>query len=206
MSNFFQLLLFLMSVLLLTGCDSTSTDGAQKTSDSESQIVDSNKPRQLLFKQVEWIDLVPDDYRPDEVLADYFKKYDLDNLEDSDPIVLELQQKLKVLLASSPVNEQIDGQKIKLAGYILPLEYDGMSTSEFLLVPYFGACIHTPPPPANQTIYVKTEKPIEIDGLYDAVWVSGEIKIEHKVSEYTDSGYLMLAKTIEEYSEIVKEE
>lgn len=205
MSFFFQLLIFLLSALLLIGCDSSSTDGTHKKSGSESQLSDSNKPHQPIFKQVEWIDLVPDDYRPDEVLADYFNKYDLDNMEDSDPIVLEVQQKLKELLASSPVNEQINGQNIKLAGYILPLEYDGMSTSEFLLVPYFGACIHSPPPPANQTIYVKTEKPIEIDGLYDAVWVSGEIKIEHKVSEYTDSGYLMLARTIEPYVEIEKE-
>lgn len=206
MSFFFQLLIFLFSALLLIGCDSSSTDVTQKKLGSESQLSNSNNTLQPLFKEVEWIDLVPDDYRPDEVLADYYKKYDLDNLEDSDPIVLEVQQKLKELLASSPVNEQIDGQNIKLAGYILPLEYDGMSTSEFLLVPYFGACIHSPPPPANQTIYVKTEKPIEIDGLYDAVWVSGEIKIEHKVSEYTDSGYLMLAKTIDEYVEIEKEE
>ncbi|MCP3850650.1 MAG: DUF3299 domain-containing protein [Gammaproteobacteria bacterium] len=206
MSFFFQLLIILLSALLLTGCDSSSTDTTQTKFVSENQVSNSNMTHQPIFKEVEWIDLVPDNYRPDEVLADYFKKYDLDNLEDSDPIVLELQQKLKELLASSPVNEQIDGQNIKLAGYILPLEYDGMSTSEFLLVPYFGACIHTPPPPANQTVYVKTEKPIEIDGLYDAVWVSGEIKIEHKVSEYTDSGYLMLAKTIEEYIEVEKEE
>jgi len=101
MSFFFQLLIILLSTLLLTGCDSSSTDTTQKQSVSENQLSNSNMTHQPIFKEVEWIDLVPDDYRPDEVLADYFKKYDLDNMEDSDPIVLEVQQKLKELLASS---------------------------------------------------------------------------------------------------------
>ncbi|MCW8932329.1 MAG: DUF3299 domain-containing protein [Gammaproteobacteria bacterium] len=206
MSIRFQILIVILFFQLLTGCDSSSNEKVQKKAVIGNQISEPDINYQAIFKTVEWIDLVPNDYRPDEVLADYFQKYDLDNMEDSDPIVIEVQQKLKDLLASAPINEKMDGQSIKLAGYILPLDFDGMSTSEFLLVPYFGACIHVPPPPANQVIYVKTNTPIEVDGLYDAVWVSGKIIVEHKVSEYTDSAYSMLAKSIEKYVEIKEDE
>lgn len=206
MTQIFKALPIVLTLLFLSACDSSKETQSQSfKNESQPNISGApSKQENLLtkpasYKEIEWVDLVPEGYRPDEVLAEYFKKYNLDELEDSDPIVLEVQAKLKELLASSPVNEQLEGQNIKLAGYLLPLEYDGMTTSEFLLVPYFGACIHVPPPPANQTIYVKSKVPIEVEGLYDAVWVSGKLKVEHKVSQYADSGYFIESGQIEQY-------
>ncbi|MEN8249902.1 MAG: DUF3299 domain-containing protein [Bacteroidota bacterium] len=205
MTQIFKALPLVLTFLFLSACDSKETQ--PQSSEKQSQTNTSGSPskqanlqeKPASYKEIEWVDLVPEGYRADEVLAEYMEKYNLDELEDSDPIVLEVQAKLKELLASSPVNEQLEGQNIKLAGYLLPLEYDGITTSEFLLVPYFGACIHVPPPPANQTIYVKSKEPIQAEGLFDAVWVSGKLKVEHKVSQYADSGYFIEAGQVAEY-------
>jgi len=73
------------------------------------------------------------------------------------------------------VNPALNGAVIRIAGYLLPLEYSGKHVSEFLLVPWVGACIHTPPPPANQIVHVKLERPVEYDGLFKPIWVTGRL-------------------------------
>jgi len=76
-------------------------------------------------------------------------------------------------------NEQLDGKQVRIPGYLLPLEFEGKLVTEFLLVPYVGACIHTPPPPPNQIVHVISEQGFETEGgLYTPVWVSGVMKIE----------------------------
>ncbi len=78
---------------------------------------------------------------------------------------------------SEPVRA-LDGQEVRLPGYVLPLEFsDQLAVSEFFLVPYVGACIHTPPPPANQIVLVKLNQSYRVSGLYDAVWVSGKLTV-----------------------------
>ena len=73
------------------------------------------------------------------------------------------------------VNPQLDGQVVRIAGYLLPLEFSGKSIREFLLVPWVGACIHTPPPPANQIVHVTLEQAFEHDGLFKPVVVTGRM-------------------------------
>ena len=69
--------------------------------------------------------------------------------------------------------EDLDGQSIRLAGYLLPLDYSDQGTSEFLLVPYVGACIHVPPPPRNQIVYVRLEQSFKVESLFVPVEVAG---------------------------------
>ena len=66
-------------------------------------------------------------------------------------------------------------KKISLAGYLLPLEFSDKGSKEFLLVPFIGACIHVPPPPINQTVFIHTEKPYVSGDLYEPVWVTGKM-------------------------------
>ena len=75
------------------------------------------------------------------------------------------------------VVEELNGKTIRMPGYALPLEFDGTQVKEFLLVPYVGACIHTPPPPANQIVHVKSNEGFETKSLFDPVWVTGEMSI-----------------------------
>ena len=97
---------------------------------------------------------------------------DIDNLLSLREMVTQ-ERIAKTFLA----NENLDGKQIRMPGYLLPLEYDGKKVTEFLLVPYVGACIHTPPPPPNQIVHVRSEEGFETDGgLFTPVWVSGVMK------------------------------
>lgn len=98
------------------------------------------------------------------------------------------------------VNEELNGIQAKLPGFVVPLEIaDEGKISEFLLVPYFGACIHTPPPPPNQIVFVSMAKPIELESMWEPVWVEGTFSVEFKQSMYGSAGYSMNADSVKLY-------
>ncbi len=74
------------------------------------------------------------------------------------------------------VREDLDGQKIRMPGYLLPLDITEGEVVEFLLVPWVGACIHTPPPPPNQIVYVQASTPWKVQGQWEPVFVEGTMK------------------------------
>ena len=106
---------------------------------------------------------------------------------------------------------QLIGKSIKIPGFAVPLEGDdGFEyVKEFLLVPTFGACIHVPPPPPNQVIYVILDKPVYFEKLMYAVWVSGIVEIgEYSLEGSSDFGpqtydtettYLLRGQKVEEF-------
>lgn len=102
--------------------------------------------------------------------------------------------------AAAPVVKALDGQLIKLPGYIVPLDVteEGRVT-EFLLVPYYGACIHVPPPPPNQIVHVKTELGVLMDNLYQPFWIEGPLKVEATSTDIADAGYQMNADKVYPY-------
>ncbi len=137
-------------------------------------------------KEIEWDALIPEDWRPD-VLMD---RYNVDELSDDDPRAQQLFEKLKALWKEAPVVPALDGQQVKLPGFVVPLEMDVTKIDQFLLVPYYGACIHVPPPPANQTVYVVTDEGKAFEGqLFDAVWVTGTMRVERLSSDLAEAGY-----------------
>ena len=107
--------------------------------------------------------------------------------------------------------ESLNGQQVRIPGYFLPLEASGTRVTEFLLVPYVGACIHVPPPPPNQIVHVRTlqKKGYRSKNLYEPVWVTGVITAKSLVKDLflvdgsagVDIGYTMQAKRIEPYKE-----
>lgn len=107
------------------------------------------------------------------------------------------------------VDPALQGKDVRIPGYVLPLEFDGTKVREFLLVPYVGACIHTPPPPANQMVYVKVPDGFESEGLYAPVWVEGTMETsggEYSVS-FIDgnrpvaASYSLQATKVEKYEQ-----
>ena len=78
------------------------------------------------------------------------------------------------------VVKELDGASIKMPGYLLPLEFSGRKATEFLLVPWVGACIHTPPPPPNQIVHVllENENAFESRSVYEPVWVTGQMSTQ----------------------------
>lgn len=95
------------------------------------------------------------------------------------------------------VATDLNGQRVQLGGYIVPLDFEATTIKEFLLVPFVGACIHVPPPPANQIVYVKSEAGIEISGSFDPVTVTGTMKTETAFTGLADAGYTLTADKID---------
>ena len=90
---------------------------------------------------------------------------------------------------AATVTTEYDGKRVRLPGYIVPLEYDGTGVTAFILVPYVGACIHVPPPPANQLVMVTSDKPYESSGLFEPVSVTGEFTAAVTGTELAEIGY-----------------
>lgn len=99
------------------------------------------------------------------------------------------------------VRRSLDGQEIKIAGFVIPLEGDEQKIYEMLLVPYFGACFHVPPPPANQIIYVTFKEGVSFKDLWDVVYVVGKLRTETVNHEFAEVGYVLEGHSTEEYSE-----
>lgn len=154
-----------------------------------------------IAEELDWSALIPAGYDPNAVYDEYQEKYDIESLDEDDPYLKELMDKLAAIHKSSPVQPTLSGKLVKLPGYIVPLETDGKKSTEFLLVPYFGACIHVPPPPLNQTVYVKTEDEdgAELRKLFDIVWVTGIITVETQSTELAEAGYTIAALKVEPY-------
>lgn len=92
-----------------------------------------------------------------------------------------------------------DDRIVRIPGFIIPLAFDGLNVTEGLLVPYVGACIHVPPPPANQIVYIKLEEPKDEAALWDPVWATGLFETKAVETELADVGYFMTGATLEPY-------
>ena len=94
-----------------------------------------------------------------------------------------------------------NGERVRLAGFVVPLDFSETRVQEFLLVPYIGACIHVPPPPPNQIVYVRSEEGIEVAGMFEAVWVTGTFNTAAISNELADIGYRIEAESVEPYEQ-----
>lgn len=152
------------------------------------------------YKTLDWADLVPSGTSVDDIMEIF------DRESRSDNFTYERRKELMLAMEEagnrSPIRADLNDTKVRIPGYVVPLETDGKSSSLFLLVPYFGACIHVPPPPANQTILVDTgAKAAAIRKLYDVVWVSGVLKTQAFSSDLGEAGYTLNASLVEPYEE-----
>ncbi|GAA0844256.1 DUF3299 domain-containing protein [Marinobacter szutsaonensis] len=90
----------------------------------------------------------------------------------------------------------------RIPGFVVPLKTtNDMKILEFFLVPYYGACIHVPPPPPNQIIHVKYKEGFYLEALYDPVWIEGTLVIERTENEIGTSSYAMEARSVTPYTE-----
>lgn len=137
------------------------------------------------FTTLEWDDLKPKDWQPPNVRSQEYYERNPDE---------QVQTNL-----DAPVIEELHGDKVRIPGYVVQLEGDDRKVTEFLLVPYFGACIHVPPPPPNQIIHVRFPEGVPYSVTYDAVWVSGTINVDRKESDIAVTGYQIDAAEVVSY-------
>ncbi len=147
------------------------------------------------YQEIAWESLIPKDWDP---MAP-FKGLKLDQLTDDDPRADAALWKAKKYWKDAPVDASMEGKPVRLPGFVVSLDREGEALKEFLLVPYFGACIHVPPPPANQIIHVRSTKAIKNVRTMDAVWISGVIKVERSDSSMGAASYSMKAVSVEPY-------
>ncbi|MFC0219855.1 DUF3299 domain-containing protein [Pseudochelatococcus lubricantis] len=100
---------------------------------------------------------------------------------------------------SSGVRTEWNGKTVRIPGFVVPLEHSGTGVVTFILVPYVGACIHVPPPPANQLVLVTTARPYEISDLFEPVRVTGALATAATATELAEIGYTLTAERIEAY-------
>ena len=139
------------------------------TPEQKLDLVVVARTRQL---QSGGVDIAPEQT---ERLTNALKRLEKDHVDIDGLLALRGEIAAKRKHAMEAVNETLNEQQVRLAGYVLPLEMDGLKITEFLLVPYVGACIHEPVPPANQIVLVKFAQGIEVDGRFTPVWVQGKM-------------------------------
>lgn len=101
--------------------------------------------------------------------------------------------------ASTGVRTDWNGQTVRLSGFLIPLDYDGTGVTTFILAPYVGACIHVPPPPANQLVLVTRARPYESDGLFEPVTVTGMFGTASTSTQLAEIGYALSADSVVPY-------
>ena len=91
---------------------------------------------------------------------------------------------------ASDTLRKLDGKLVRVPGFVVPLDDAMEEGAEFLLVPYYGACVHTPPPPPNQMAFVQMagRRSVRLN-LFDAVWMEGTLRIKNVDSPYGQVGF-----------------
>ncbi|MBS1302896.1 DUF3299 domain-containing protein [Loktanella sp. SALINAS62] len=135
---------------------------------------------------LQWRDLVPEnqDYIPPALQG--FGPHDETAMASQQP-------------ASSGIRSDWNGRIVRLSGFIIPLDFDGQGVTVFMLVPFVGACIHVPPPPANQLVLVTTERPFESDRLFAPITVTGMFGAAATQTQLAEVGYALSADDITPY-------
>lgn len=170
--------------LIILGCDQGEVQNGTARSAEEG------------VQEIDWDALIPADWQPETLLD----QYNLEELTDEDPRAQELMEKLKALWAEAPVVPELDGKRVRIPGFVVPLDMEAGRIGELLLVPYYGACIHVPPPPTNQTVYVKLPPELAFEGeMFDTVWVTGTLRVTPTSSELADAGYRIDGSAITPY-------
>ena len=138
-------------------------------------------------REIEWLDLLPRGVPYPEIIAEG----EMDIVADTWVPVYDEHARL--------FNTDLEGAFVRMPGYVIPLELDARGVKEFLLVPYVGACVHVPPPPANQLVYVEAREAWPYADLWLAVWVTGTLRTQLQSTTLGDIGYALDATEVELY-------
>jgi hypothetical protein len=193
--------------LLEVSAASESTASPQSESSNPKTLL--TKQPESAFKTLEWDDLMPaDDLDALQNPPSYL--YDFEDGSAEDEISSQLanavnnavNDRYQQALVSTRIIPEMDNLNVRLPGFVVPLEFDDEQTiTEFFLVPYFGACIHSPPPPPNQIIYVRAPKGIQLETLYDPFWISGKLSTKLVENYIATAAYSMEMQSYEDYTE-----
>jgi hypothetical protein len=141
-----------------------------------------------------WEQLMPADWDPVAI----FEELNINDMADDDPRIDEIIEEFVKKWNASPVNREVDQKPLRIPGFVVPLDFEADEVAEFFLVPFFGACIHVPPPPPNQIILVRLKSPMGL-GAMEVVEVYGKISVEGYTNDLGSAGYTLAADKVEFY-------
>lgn len=148
-------------------------------------------------RSIAWADLIPKDWDPARQVSGF--RQDLSTVSDADPRAQAIRVRMRSVWDHAPAVPSMNGVAVRIPGYVVAMDSPRNGHPEFLLVPYFGACIHTPPPPSNQVIHVRARQAMVAPHSMDTVWVSGTLSSARSESDLGASSYRLDADTIEAY-------
>ena len=190
-----KLPLVLIAVVLVLVFTSAVIPVIRKLDFSKLQL--AHQSAQQVFRDTRWPELLPTGWDPDSQLKALQKGGVV--LMDSSPQAQDMMQQIRDIWDNAPANPAMHGIAVRIPGYVVPLEVSIYGIREFLLVPYFGACIHTPPPPSNQIIRVWSAKQQKHLRSMDAVWVSGTLSTVRSESDMGPSSYRLELAEVQAY-------
>jgi hypothetical protein len=153
------------------------------------------------YQKITWDDLLNEEWylQMKKDMASYGRMSFLkDGSEEAEKLMASMRKKLD----EAPISTKYVNQKIRMPGFVVPLDAVRNGQREFLLVPYFGACIHTPPPPANQIVLVTPHPQLNLSKTLesmDVIWVEGELKEARTKTASGVSGYSLEAIQVYPY-------
>lgn len=154
----------------------------------------------LAFQELSWDDLLPADFDFNTLREKIdLESYEIYDLTDEDPEAQRLYSDLQSVMADVPMVEALDGVDARIPGFLVPLEMAADEVREFFLVPYYGACIHSPPPPANQIVHVVLDEPVAFDNMFEPYWAKGTINVIKTDTDIGTAGYRLNVASISPY-------
>ncbi|PKF55158.1 DUF3299 domain-containing protein [Alteromonadales bacterium alter-6D02] len=188
----------------LNNADSSLTKGTANLKVNADNV-------EITYQEVDWTELIPKTDL-DALLnpPDYITQVVDGSLEDQISSALQNLNQAKSqnespyeqALLSTNIIEAMDDKHIEIPGFVVPVEFTSEQViKSFFLVPYFGACLHMPPPPPNQIIFVQAEQDFVLERLYEPVIVFGRLKTELFEDQVATSAYTMKLDSIKMYYE-----
>lgn len=214
-----RFLIGLLAVLSLSACGQNTTSDANTEEALRTKLEEAGVDSSSLADQpvdLAWEDLMPEgeEERLEALYTDFYDEFEKRMLSDQQSLIDAAEgEDMAALVTEGSANdtmeqigtfnvvEDLDGVRVRLPGYVVPFDFSADAEhAEFLLVPYFGACLHTPPPPPNQMLFVKADPAAKIEDIYEPVWLEGTISTGRFDSDLGNSAYELTLSKIEPYA------
>lgn len=195
-----------------------TTESQNATEESEAQAATSTRRETTYWGVKEgealplmWEDLMPEGSE-EELIQEYEEFYamlekryaaNMTTLADADPYAAIAEGSaldMMPQLGTFDTVDELHGAFVRIPGYVVPFEFNSKKRQqEFLFVPYMGACIHSPPPPPNQIIFVRADPAVRVKDIWAPYWIEGTLSPEKNENEVGDAAYTMSLSSIEPY-------
>ncbi len=183
------------------------SDFATESKPNASEPKEENVLSASDFTTIEWTDLMPEEdlnalLNPPSYISEIEDGSEQDQIDSQlrNNDGNEKADRYQRALNSTNIIPEMNGSAVRIPGFIVPLEFDDEQTiTQFFLVPFFGACLHLPPPPPNQIILVTSESGFTLEALYDPFWISGILETSLTENDIATAAYTMKMHFIEMY-------